>query len=123
MDLLDFSSPPLYSEVVLMVLPMPSPSKHKITGIYWLKQRVPVRLVAAAKGTMVTVTVDETPVVKLGEYLKVSLPTKDAPEAKRRGNDAQSQFDLIWQSLTDTPAPLSHRQIVALAGASPTTVE
>lgn len=100
-----------------MVLPMPSPYKHKITGIYWIKQRVPSRLVSTAKGKMVTVTVDETPcTVKLGEYLKVSLRTKDAAEAKRRGNDAQSQFDLIWQSLTDAPARLTQRQIVGLAG-------
>lgn len=100
-----------------MVLPMPSPYKHKITGVYWLKQRVPSGLVASAKGKMVIVTVAEAPCsVKLGEYLKVSLRTKDPSEAKRRGNDAQSQFDLIWQSFTDAPARLSHRQIVALAG-------
>jgi integrase len=96
---------------------MPSPYKHKTTGVYWLKQRVPARLAASAKGKFVTVTVDELPsVVKLGEYIKVSLRTKDAYEAKRRANDAQSQFDLIWQSLTNAPARLTQRQIVALAG-------
>jgi integrase len=100
-----------------MVLSMPSPYKHKATGIYWFKQRVPARLTAVARGRSVMVTVDEVPsMVKLGEYLKVSLRTKDPSEAKRRGNDAQSQFDLIWQSLTDAPARLTHRQIVALAG-------
>lgn len=100
-----------------MVLPMPSPYKHKITGVYWLKQRVPARLTAQAKGKSVTVTVEELPfIVKLGEYIKVSLRTKDTSEAKRRANDAQSQFDLIWQSLTDAPARLTQRQIVALAG-------
>ncbi|WDR00866.1 integrase [Devosia sp. J2-20] len=100
-----------------MVLPMPSPYKHKITGVYWFKQRVPARLRTAAKGKSVTITVDEAPsVVKLGEYLKVSLRTKDAAEAKRRGNDAQSQFDLVWQSLSDAPSRLTHRQAVALAG-------
>ena len=53
-----------------MVLPMPSPYKHKSTGVYWLKQRVPARLAAVAKGKTVTVTVDEVPcVVKLGEYI------------------------------------------------------
>jgi hypothetical protein len=100
-----------------MVLPMPSPYKHKITGVYWFKQRVPARLAVRAKGKFVTVTVDELPVVvRLGEYIKVSLRTNDASEAKRRANDAQSQFDLIWQSLADAPARLTQRQIVALAG-------
>lgn len=100
-----------------MVLPMPSPYKHKITGVYWLKQRVPSGLVATATGKMVTLMVDGAPrSVKLGEYLKVSLRTKDPIEAKRRGNDAQSQFDLIWQSFSDAPVRLVHRQIVALAG-------
>ncbi|WP_108461531.1 DUF6538 domain-containing protein [Devosia naphthalenivorans] len=115
--LLDISEPPLVLRGGSHGLAYAFPYKHKTTGVYWLKQRVPARLAASAKGKFVTVTVDELPsVVKLGEYIKVSLRTKDAYEAKRRANDAQSQFDLIWQSLTNAPARLTQRQVVALAG-------
>lgn len=100
-----------------MVLPMPSPYKHPDTGVYWLKQRVPARLVAVARGKMVTVTVDEVPcVVKVGEYLKVSLRTKDAAEAKRRGYETEGEFSRVWLSFEHGPVPLTLKQITALAG-------
>lgn len=87
-----------------MVLPMPSPYKHKITGVYWLKQRVPARLTASAKGKSVTVTVDELPsVVKLGEYLKVSLRTKDPAVARQRAHEAEAEFNRIWLSFESGP--------------------
>lgn len=100
-----------------MVLPMPSPYKHKSTGVYWLKQRVPARLVAAAKGKSVTVTVDGSPsVVKVGDYIKVSLRTKDVAEAKQRANEAEGEFNLVWLSLENGPTKLTLKQIVALSG-------
>lgn len=100
-----------------MVLPMPSPYKHPSTGIYWLKQRVPARLLARAKGELVTVTVDEVPcMVKVGEYIKVSLRTKDAAEAKRRGYEAEGEFSRIWLSFESGPVRLTLKQITALAG-------
>ncbi|MBO9589455.1 DUF6538 domain-containing protein [Devosia sp.] len=100
-----------------MVLPMPSPYKHKATGVYWLKQRVPSRLVARAKGQAVTVFVDEVPsLVKLGEYIKVSLRTKDPAEAKRRSQDAEAEFSRIWLSFEDGPVSLNLKQITALCG-------
>jgi integrase len=96
---------------------MPSPYKHQTTGIYWLKQRVPARLVAVAKGQAVTVMVDEVPsVVKLGEYIKVSLRTKDPAEAKRRSQEAETEFSRIWLSFENGPVSLSLRQITALCG-------
>lgn len=100
-----------------MVLPMPSPYKHPTTGIYWLKQRVPSRLVRNAKGKSVTITVNEVPsVVKLGEYLKVSLRTKDPEEAKVRAREAEGEFALVWLSLENGPVSLTLKQITALAG-------
>jgi len=96
---------------------MPSPYKHPSTGIYWLKQRVPARLLTVAKGKSVTVTVYDTPcVVKLGEYLKVSLRTKDAAEARRRAHEAEGEFNRIWMSFENGPVRLNLRQITALAG-------
>lgn len=100
-----------------MVLSMPSPYRHKSTGIYWFKQRVPARLAAMAKGKSVTVTVDGMPsMVKLGEYIKVSLRTKDGAEAKRLAKDTQGEFDLVWLTFEQGPVKLSLRQITALAG-------
>lgn len=100
-----------------MVLSMPSPYKHPDTGVYWLKQRVPTRLVAMAKGQSVTVTVDEVPcVVKLGEYIKVSLRTKDPAEAKRRAHDVEGEFSRVWLSFESGPVSLTLKQITALAG-------
>src|SRR5690554_2852477 len=100
-----------------MVLPMPSPYKHPATGVYWIKQRVPARLLARAKGHLVTVTVDEVPSeVKLGEYIKVSLRTKNAAEAKKRAVEAEAEFSRIWLSFENGPVSLTLRQITALAG-------
>lgn len=100
-----------------MVLPMPSPYTHKITGVYWFKQRVPARLMASAKGKSVTVTVDELPsVVKLGEYIKVSLRTKDPAVARQRAHEAEAEFNRIWLSFESGPVPLTLKQITALAG-------
>ena len=100
-----------------MVLPMPSPYKHPSTGIYWLKQRVPARLAAAARGATVTVTVDEVPYsVKLGDYIKVSLRTKDAAIAKLRGHEVEAEFNRVWLSFESGPVSLTLKQITALAG-------
>ncbi len=100
-----------------MVLRMPSPYKHPSTGIYWLKQRVPARLVGTAKGKSVTVTVDGLPsVVKVGEYIKVSLRTKDAALAKQLSHEAQAEFNKIWVSFDAGPVRLTLKQITALAG-------
>lgn len=100
-----------------MVLRMPSPYKHPSTGIYWFKQRVPARLIGAAKGQVVTVTVDEfSCVVKIGEYIKVSLRTKEPAEARRRGREAEEEFSRIWLSFENGTVSLTLKQITALAG-------
>lgn len=100
-----------------MVLRMPSPYKHPATSVYWFKQRVPARLVATAKGKSVTVTIDGMPsTVKVGEYLKVSLRTKNVAEAKRRAVEAEDEFNRIWLSFESGPVRLTLKQITALAG-------
>jgi hypothetical protein len=100
-----------------MVLSMPSPYKHPDTGVYWLRQRVPARLVSVARGKMVTVTVDGVPsTVKLGAEIKVSLRTKDPAEARARANEAEAEFNRVWQSLEQGPVRLTMKQITGLAG-------
>lgn len=100
-----------------MVLSMPSPFKHPSTGVYWYRQRVPARVASAAKGKLVTVTVDGHPSSPtLGADIKVSLPTKSPAEAKRLALEAQAEFDRIWLSFENGPVRLTLRQITALAG-------
>lgn len=66
-----------------MVLSMPSPYKHPATGVYWYRQRVPARVASAARGRLVTVTIDGHPP---GADIKVSLSTKNP--AKRLTREA-----------------------------------
>jgi hypothetical protein len=94
-----------------------SPFKHPATGVYWYRQRVPARSASAAKGKLVTVTVDSHPSrPPLGADIKVSLRTKSPAEAKRLALEAQAEFDRIWLSFENGPVRLSLRQITALAG-------
>ncbi|HTM77972.1 MAG TPA: DUF6538 domain-containing protein, partial [Devosia sp.] len=100
-----------------MVLSMPSPYKHPATGVYWYCQCVPARFSPAAKGKVVTVTVDGLPSsMTLGADLKVSLRTKSPAEAKRLAKEAQDEFDRVWLSFEQGPVKLSLKQITALAG-------
>jgi integrase len=100
-----------------MVLSMPRPYPHPTTGVYWYRQRVPKALAAVAVGKTVSIAIDgklSTP--KIGSHLTISLGTKDQAVAKGRSGEAQAQFDLVWQSFTNAPVRLTHRQSVALAG-------
>lgn len=98
-----------------MVLPMPSPYKHSNTGIYWLKQRVPSRLKSVAKGQSVTITVDQVAsVVKLGDYVKVSLRTKTATVRAHLERD-EPFFDELADIL-EGPLAEGHRTIKMSGG-------
>lgn len=100
-----------------MVLAMPSPYKHPSTGVYWYRQRVPARLQSAAKGKLVTVTIDGYPSTPtLGADIKVSLRTKSPAEAKRLSLEAQGEFDRVWMGFETGPVRLTLKQITALAG-------
>ena len=100
-----------------MVLAMPSPFKHPITGVYWYRQRVPARLKATAKGQPATVTIDgHVSFLTIGAEIKVSLRTKSPAEAKRVAPEAQAEFDRIWLGFETGPVSLSLKQIVALSG-------
>lgn len=82
-----------------MVLSMPQPVRTK-SGVYYFRQRVPSDLVAAVGSQMV----------------QFSLRTKDPKEAKERHAQELAKIQLRWKALRDQPEPLSHIQIVGLAG-------
>ncbi|WP_147276124.1 DUF6538 domain-containing protein [Pelagibacterium lacus] len=100
-----------------MALAMPSPYKHSSTGVYWLRQRVPAKHKAQARGQTVSVMIGgKLSRAKLGDEVKVSLGTKDPAEAKRLTAEVLPQFNAIWDSFANAPARLTHKQIVALSG-------
>ncbi|WEK03275.1 MAG: site-specific integrase [Candidatus Devosia phytovorans] len=100
-----------------MVLSMPRPYKHKATGVYWYRQRVPAHVMSVAKGQTVSVIVSGTVLRRtVGEALVVTLATKEPAEAKLRASAVQSQFDAIWIAFAKPPERLTLKEIVALAG-------
>lgn len=100
-----------------MVLPMPRPIKHKTTGVYYLRIRVPSDLRENAKGRTVVLTVGSRKAkVTVGDDVKVSLQTKDWTEAKERFRIADMDLQAIWEGLRNGPVKLTNKQVFALAG-------
>lgn len=104
-----------------MGLRMSTPWKHPESGTYYLFDRIPKRLLAAAKGKSVLLLVDgQACRVKLGQHVKLSLRTKDIATAKERYRDAsaalQEHLRVIQQTAEDGPVRLTHRQTEAMAG-------
>jgi integrase len=96
---------------------MPRPYKHKVTGVYWYRQRVPAKVLSVAKGQTVSVIVSGTVLRRtVGNELVVTLATKEPAEAKLRASAVQSQFDAIWSAFAKSPERLTLKDIVALAG-------
>ncbi|UJW87849.1 site-specific integrase [Devosia sp. SL43] len=96
---------------------MPSPTKHPSTGVYWLRQRVPSKILPIAKGQVVEVTIaGVNSRLKLGDFIKVSLGTKSPIEARIRATEALGQFQAVWAMLQAAPKDLTLKEIVALAG-------
>lgn len=83
-----------------MAIPMATPWLHPTTGVYYLRKRVPLDLVAV-----------------VGRSLeKKSLGTKDQNEAKRRFAEELGQLEARWRNLRSGLVNLSPREISAIAG-------
>ncbi len=63
-----------------MALPMSRPTKHRRTGVYQFRMRVPADLVAQVGREEVT----------------RSLSTKDPVQAKRRFAEVRAEFEALW---------------------------
>lgn len=83
-----------------MVLQMSRPSKITSSDTYYFRKRVPADLVG---------------IVGRRE-IRVSLGTKDPTLAKELFRQKEQEIENEWKSLRATPEPLTHKQIVALAG-------
>ncbi|WP_162798109.1 DUF6538 domain-containing protein [Sulfitobacter sp. JL08] len=83
-----------------MALIMPTPIKDKKSGIYYLRVRVPVDLVA-----------------KYGQAeVSKSLRTREPSEAKERFAAEYAVVQKRWAALRAKPEPLPLKRIVSLAG-------
>ncbi len=94
---------------------MPSPTQFG--NVWYLRVRVPSDLRQAANGRVVSLPVDGAPRrATIRDFVKVSLRTSDRQVAKARFSEAHAALQGFWQTLRSGPKPLSHKQIMALAG-------
>lgn len=109
--------PDWYTRAVHMALRMASPEKHRETGTWYLRERVPTALLPFAKGRKVTLPVgDERVTITLSDVAKLSLRTKDAPLAKERYRIASGALHAFYEALRAGPKPLTNIEISGLAG-------
>ena len=100
-----------------MALRMPGPVVLAPDFFYHLKVRVPRDLAKVVRGSHVALPVgDAVKTVKIGEQVVVSLRTRDGREAKVRFAGAYAALQTHWHLVRQAPKPLTHRQVVALAG-------
>ena len=98
-----------------MILAMPSPIK--IGTNYYLRVRTPQDLLPSAAGRIIHLLVAGAwRSVKVGTAVKTSLLTSDAEIAKERFAETYGTLQQVWRSLRSSPAPLTHKQMHALAG-------
>ncbi len=99
-----------------MTLPMPRPFEHK-NGVYYLNVRTPADLPPDTAGASVMLPVgDATVAVVVGGKVFCSLRTKDPAVAKERFTQAYAALTRQLDALRSVPKPLTHKEIVALAG-------
>lgn len=99
-----------------MALRMARPIRDK-TGTYLLKERVPADLLNQVRGKVLTLPIgNQWHSVKAGEYVQLSLRTRDNDEGALRHATADASLRRQWKALRDGPKPLRHEQAVALAG-------
>jgi len=100
-----------------MALKMARPIQLKPGGPYHLKERVPIDLTKKVKGIKISLPIgDKSARVLAGEFVQVSLRTKDKAEARERHATADAALRRFWEAQRQGPKALSHKQIVGLAG-------
>lgn len=93
------------------------PNPVKIEGVYYLRVNVPADVRDRVYGTKVSLTIaGKVRVVTATGHVKASLSTKDAKEAKARFIPALAAVEAHWDAVRRGPVPLSHKQILAIAG-------
>ncbi|MGN7826697.1 DUF6538 domain-containing protein [Agrobacterium radiobacter] len=93
------------------------PAPVLIGTTYYLRVRVPADMKEVAQGKTVSLPIgSRIRQVRVTDFVKASLGTRDPKEAKRLFTPAYAAVVEFWQMLKDGPKPLSHKQVLALAG-------
>jgi integrase len=107
-----------------MVLHMTRPTRRPDSSILQFRKRVPADIQKAAYGrtAVVSFPVGSTgePAVTVNATLrgqaKFSLHTRDPATAKERTGIATAQLERLYSAIRNGPRPLTHKEVVALAG-------
>lgn len=107
-----------------MVLHMTRPAKRPDSSFLTFRKRVPASLKDKARGRSVTFQFPEAGesnpaavvTVTMGDFVKVSLRTREPSVAKARTGIAEAHLQQVWEALKAGPKRLTHKQIVALSG-------
>ncbi|GJE80902.1 tyrosine-type recombinase/integrase [Methylorubrum thiocyanatum] len=105
-----------------MILTMKRHAARTDSSVPQFKRRVPLDVVSRVKGRLVTFALPavgrepETVVtLKLGEFAKVSLRTKNLDAAKVRAIALASHLETLWEAVRQGPAPVSQRNLDEMA--------
>lgn len=91
-----------------MSLRIARPWKDPKSGVYHLRQRTPVDLVARLKGRTVSLPIGEAwASIKIGPIIQASLRTKEPSEARVRHSLADGALKRIWQGERSGPVSQS----------------
>jgi integrase len=107
-----------------MVLHMTRPTRRPRSSFLQFRTRVPTDIQRIASGRPIAVSfpagaAGEAAVVVRGTLrgqVKFSLQTRDPATAKERTGLATAHLERLYAAIRSGPQPLSHREIVALAG-------
>jgi uncharacterized protein DUF6538 len=107
-----------------MVLHMTRPTRRPDSSHLQFRKRVPADIQRAAYGRCVSVRFPgERPggpsifvQAKLQREVKFSLQTRDPAIAKERTGMASAQLERLYEAIRKGPRPLTHKEVVALAG-------
>ncbi|WP_187273394.1 DUF6538 domain-containing protein [Methylobacterium sp. WL19] len=97
---------------------------RKDSSVAQFQTRVPLDLVSRMKGRKLTLTLpasgrepEEMALVTAGSHIKFSLQTRDGETAEVRRKAVRAELARIFDGARRGPAPISQKQIAALAGA------
>ena len=94
----------------------PRPFAHK-TGVFFLNVRVPSDLAGKVRATRIRLPVEDRLVtIAVTDKVFLSLKTKDPTLARTRFVAAYGALVRHWEAVRTGPKPLTHKQLVALAG-------
>ncbi|HEX6957772.1 MAG TPA: DUF6538 domain-containing protein [Ferrovibrio sp.] len=107
-----------------MVLRMTRPAKRPDSTFLIFRKRVPADLQQKARGRTVTFQFPEAGeanpavavTVTMGDFVKVSLRTREPSVAKARAGMAEAHLQQVWEAIRSGPKRLTQKQIVALSG-------